>query len=512
MYSLRRRLLLVLATGFGVLTVGSGLVLSDVVAARITAEFDTVLLAKARAFVALTEQEAGQIELDYVPETMPEFERAERPEYFQYWLDDGTMLLRSRRLLVDLPRHPALAAEPRIRDVTLPDGRPGRLIELAYVPKAGGAGGDPTPGPGPEAIGPAPAGHSVILVLARDRIDADRLIAGVRTAIFGVGGVALALAVLLVWRVLVAGFRPLDLVTAQVERLDADRLGARVALPRTPSELARVVLELNRLLDRLETSLERERRFAGNVAHELRTPLAELRTLAAVGARWPEDRASVTRFFDDVEAIAGRMEGVVTDLLLLARCHAGIESVAAQTVSLGEAVSTAWSRVSARKLLGPLRTDLGFCLQGVEDVVIESDPGKLAMILTNLFGNAVSYASPNTEIRCSLRRTGARFQLEVANVAERLSPAELQRLAEPFWRKDEARSAEEHAGLGLTLVAALAALLGLEVRYAQDDDGTFRVVLTGAAQERRAVPTCAEGRPPHADRRAPALPTQGVPS
>ncbi len=114
---------------------------------------------------------------------------------------------------------------------------------------------------------------------------------------------------------------------AQVRSLDADSLHTRVALVETPREVAPIVDQLNGLLDRLDDSFARERRFTGNVAHELRTPIAELRTLAEVGKKWPEDTASVVGFFEDVNDVAGRMETVIADLLLLARCEAGVERV-----------------------------------------------------------------------------------------------------------------------------------------------------------------------------------------
>jgi hypothetical protein len=71
------------------------------------------LLVKARALAALSEQENGQIEFDYEPDSMPEYERLERPEYFQLWLDNGTALFRSGRLDRDLPRTPSLTIRRR---------------------------------------------------------------------------------------------------------------------------------------------------------------------------------------------------------------------------------------------------------------------------------------------------------------------------------------------------------------------------------------------------------------
>ena len=81
---------------------------------------------------------------------------------------------------------------------------------------------------------------------------------------------------------------------------------------------------------------------------------------------------------------------------------------------------------------------------------------------------------------CVGKCNGARFSVEITNAAaEPLEPADLKNLAEPFWRKDEARSGADHVGLGLSVVSALAELLRLDVGYDQDRDGTFRVRLAG---------------------------------
>jgi len=486
MASIRNRLMIVLAAGFAVLIIGTGLVMERVLEARVTEEFDVALLATARALVALTEQEDGKVQLDYEPAAFPAFEREDDPDYFSFWLDDGKLLLTSRRLVGDLPRMAPVQGGERIRDMELPGGRPGRLVQVDYVPAWGGDLGDLdgdafTATPGPK--------RGLTLVVARSRERLDDLIRGILVAILGIGALTTVLAGLLVWRALAVGLAPVDRIAARVEALDADSLDARVELPRTPRELAPIVDQLNALLARLHASFERERRFAGNVAHELRTPIAELRALAEVGGRWPGDEASVAAFFDDVEDIAGRMEGVVADLLLLARCQAGIETAEHRPVGLRDAILDAWANHEGRASAAGLRVDLDV----PPDLVLDSDAGKLGLILTNVLGNAVSYARPRSEVRASAKQEGARFRLDVANPADPLGAEDLARLAEPFWRKDPARAAPDHAGLGLSVVCELATLLGLVVGFSQDPEGTFRVWLTGPSRGRTRAPTVGIG-------------------
>jgi signal transduction histidine kinase len=304
-----------------------------------------------------------------------------------------------------------------------------------------------------------------VMVVARSREQLDGLIASTRFAILGAGAAAALLAAILVWLAVTAGLRPVRTISEQVRTLHAENLRARVAAPGAPSELAPIVQQLNGLLARLEASFERERRFASHVAHELRTPIAELRSLAEVGGRWPEDLASTRRFFTDVHDIAGRMERVVVDLLLLARCHAGVEKAQRRPVRLAPLV---------RSQPGADRVEIDV----PEDLVVDSDPGKLSLIVTNLLDNALAYATPGGSVRCGAEARDGRFQLEIVNPSGPLTEEDMRNLAEPFWRKDRARSPEGHSGLGLSLVAALAQLLGLEVSF-RHEGGLFRARLCG---------------------------------
>src|SRR5688572_22532591 len=123
MKSIRRRLIVPLLLGSSLLILAAGLLLSGWISRRLLAEMDHALLAKARALVTLTGQEAGEVEIDFADEHMPEFSAVTaggEPEYFELWLADGTVLERSESLgSHDLPRFPRLAKEPRFRDVSL---------------------------------------------------------------------------------------------------------------------------------------------------------------------------------------------------------------------------------------------------------------------------------------------------------------------------------------------------------------------------------------------------------
>lgn len=478
-WSIRRRLALWLALGLLLVFGAAGALTASALCSRVTEEFDDGLIARARALQALTEQESGRIEFDYRPGALPEFERAEAPEYFQFWLEDGQVLLRSSRMPegVDLPLAEGFRPTPRLSDAALPDGRAGRVVQISFQPNFATEDGDDEDVLSDPKADLSAQTPGVTLVVARGRASLDALIARMRWIVYGIGGAAALLAVLLVWRALAAGFRPIEQIARQVETLGTGAWQDRIESVDAPVEVAPVAERMNALLGRLQELYERERRFTGNVAHELRTPIAELRSLASVAGRWPDDPVAMQQFFGDVGSIAGRMDGMVADLLLLARCQAGVEAVHPAPIALADAVDTAWqaSLTRAARAGTLLQRDIS------EGLTIQSDPGKFAILLGNLLGNAVSHGLPGQPIGCTARTKAGQFRLEITNACEPLSPEELAHLTEPFWQRDPARTSAEHSGLGLTLVGALASLLALDVRFDQPQSGQFRVVVEGKA-------------------------------
>ncbi len=481
MRSLRARLFVYLIGGSAVLLLVAGFALSATIAAWLQSEFDRALEAKAKALAALTEWETDQIEFEFRSELMPEFGAAASPEYFELWLADGSLNRRSPSFdasdatrAARLVKSPHRAATASFMDVRLPDGRRGRQIQLDFVPSLDSEG-DPaetagTPVPAP--VSASVPGATLIVARERERLDADVRRLELVVAGFGVG-LMLALAGLtqLALRV---GLGSLDRLTGQVRALDVTSLDTRVDVAAPPAEIAAVVQQVNALLDRLEAGFRRERRLSSDIAHELKTPIAELRNLCEVGARWPEDRAAVREFFEDAEAIAEQMERIVVHLLALARYDEGREQVWTTPVPVAEVVDAAWkplAREAAAKGL-ELRQDISRRLR------FETDPEKFALVVSNVLSNAVAYSPPGTTVICASEEASGRALVSFSNRAENLEPQDLAVMFDRFWRKDEARAGGRNVGLGLALVRALADLLDIEIETGLSPDKTFRITLS----------------------------------
>ena len=481
MRSLRTRLFVYLIGGAAVLFVGAGVVLRTIVVDSLQREFDRALRAKASGLIALTEQEAGQIEFEFDGEHMPEFGAGASSEYFELWLADGSLVQRSPSFdASDLTRPATLARSPPpvttpiYRDVRLPDGRRGRQIQIEFVPSIDPEGDAAetrdAPSPGPVASGLLPA----TLLVAREREELDAGLRRLELTLAGLGAALLLALAGLMQLALRVGLRSLERLTGQVRTLDVTSLDTRVAVPTPPEEIAVVVEQINALLARLEAGFQRERRLSSDIAHELKTPIAELRNLSEVGARWPEDRASVRQFFEDAGAIAQQMERIVVHLLALARYDEGREQVWTGPVWVAEVVDAAWKPLAREAAAKRLE----FRQQVSRELRFDTDPEKFALIVSNLLSNAVAYSPPDSAVVCASEETSARASVSFSNRADNLEPQDLAVMFDRFWRKDEARTGGRNVGLGLALVRAMADLLGIDVEPQILPDRTFRVTLS----------------------------------
>ncbi|HSS77462.1 MAG TPA: ATP-binding protein [Thermoanaerobaculia bacterium] len=477
MSSLRGRLTAGLLIGTGVLLAAGGWVLDHVLSTRLKRDYDAALLTRAKTLATLTEQGSGRVWLQYTDEVMPDFGLRRHPDYFELWLANGSVVERSRSLgQRDLPRSGASLEHPRLRDLTLPDGRAGRCAEITFHPLSEQEEDH-------LRDTEQPSGHSssanqlrTILVVAHGREELDAFLGTIHLTLSLVAFGLLLGTAALVKIVVGAGLAPLNDLGRRLETMDAESLGETLELAGAPAELVPMIRHLNGLLARLQESFSRERAFSANLAHELRTPLAELRAITEVALKWPEDSSAWQASLAEIRTIGLQMETLVVNLLALARCDARQSTVHTSEVVLRELAASAWSGVSSTAR----EKGMAFRLEVPEGLLLVTDREKLALILSNLFANAVAYGSPGSAVRCLGETTPSGFALSVSNSTADLVEDDLPRIFDRFWRKDAARSDGQHAGLGLALVAALCERLDLG-KAARLQEGCFEITLTGAA-------------------------------
>jgi two-component system OmpR family sensor kinase len=227
------------------------------------------------------------------------------------------------------------------------------------------------------------------------------------------------------------------------------------------------------MLDHLEASDRRLRRFVADASHELRTPLAAVRAYAELFGRGAAARPQdLERSMVGITREAERMSLLVDDLLLLARLDEG-RPLAKKPVDLGALVGEA---VDAARVVEPDRP----IEASVEPVTVEGDRDRLRQVLDNLFANARTHTPPATPVSVELHRVDGRARLSVADRGPGLSEEQASRVFERFYRGDGSRArASGGAGLGLSIVAAVTEAHGgtAEVLPTPGGGATFVITL-----------------------------------
>ncbi|WAJ71217.1 sensor histidine kinase [Catenovulum adriaticum] len=253
--------------------------------------------------------------------------------------------------------------------------------------------------------------------------------------------------------------RSLKNLTQQTQQLNADSLTSRFDVEPLPKELKPLAKCLNDLIARLEQSFTRERQFSDDLAHELRTPLAGIRTTAEVAAKWPDKTPE--NDFNDIATSAAQMQLTVDRLLMLARLENKIESSNTQSCQVDSIVETIlglWNeQFNAKSLQMKQQIDTSCHIQ--TDAVI------LQMLLSNIIGNAIEYAPEKSELDLVLNKN----YFLLVNDAPDLTADDVKHLFERLWRADKSRTVETHAGLGLSIAKRCADLLGFSITAQLDD-------------------------------------------
>ncbi|WP_432178850.1 ATP-binding protein [Streptomyces sp. NBC_00063] len=266
------------------------------------------------------------------------------------------------------------------------------------------------------------------------------------------------------WLVTRRALRPVEGIRSEMSAITASQdLARRVPEPATHDEVARLARTTNETLAALETSVERQRRFVADASHELRSPIASLRTQLEVGAAHPE-----LLDVDGAVADTVRLQELASGLLLLARLDAG-ERPGEARVDLATLAGEELSQRPAG------RVAVGTHLQPVE---VAGSRSQLARVVGNLLDNAQRHARSRVDI--AVRAEGPWAVVEVGDDGGGVPQAERERIFERFVRLDDARARDDGgAGLGLAIARGVAVRHGgaLTVRSSPAGGALFELRL-----------------------------------
>jgi signal transduction histidine kinase len=280
--------------------------------------------------------------------------------------------------------------------------------------------------------------------------------------------IILALAAAAVWLVVGRALSPVEKIRHAVTDITSADLSRRVPDPGTPDEIGRLALTMNEMLARLEQSAQRQRRFVADASHELRSPLAAIRTTLEVGLAHP-DRAPWPTIAGRAAEQSIRLEGLIENLLLLARADEG------------HGIEASDQRVDIDRLLRDIAvaTTSGVALEvkTAGTPVVSGNAESLSRLFRNIIDNALRHAAGKVQVTAETVDTAVR--VEVADDGPGIPAEERERVFDRFVRLDGSRNRNTgSSGLGLAIAREITTAHHGRITIGDNPSGGARVVIS----------------------------------
>jgi signal transduction histidine kinase len=332
------------------------------------------------------------------------------------------------------------------------------------------------------------------LVVAKNLDDVDETVRILTASLILAIPAVVAVLAFLVWWLTGRVLRPVEAIRSEVANIQGTDLQRRVPVPGSYDEISRLARTMNAMLDRVEHATERQRRFVADASHELRSPLAAIRTRIEVGLAHPDgtDWVGLAR---SIHREGARLEHLVDDLLVLSRTDgsasaaggsAGTAGGSSGTVGRGEAeVADLDELVLAEVEAVRARGRVAVKLAPFSAARLPGRPDDLRRLVRNLLDNAERHAAG--AVRVSLSTEDGAAELVVADDGEGIPPGDAERVFERFFRLQPARDRDSGgAGLGLAIVRDVATAHGGRAWVAPTAGGAevhVRLPLGGAGRQ-----------------------------
>ncbi len=396
-------------------------------------EFDEVLdahLAQAAALLVVqSSHELDELETEHAPL----LHKYARRVAFQVWNKEHQLRLHS----ANAPQQPLASEERGFSDHTI-DGHRWRVFSTWNE-------------------------SAEYLIQVAERADVrDELARGIAGNMLKPLFISLPLLALLLWIAVARGLRPLDKLTREVEQRAPDNLAALDASS-APREVVPLIERLNRLFTLIEASMQKERRFTADAAHELRTPVAAIKAQAQV-ARAACSEAERNHALDNAILGCDRAAHLIEQLLTLARIDT-LGNDVTEVCQLRVVAAEVIAAIAPAALSQHVRLEL---TEGTE-MEARCNPVLLRILLRNLIDNAVRHTQPGTSVWVSITNQQGLASLSVNDNGPGIPEAELARVSERFYRP--IGTSASGSGLGLSIVNRIAEIHGATLRIAPQNEG-----------------------------------------
>jgi two-component system heavy metal sensor histidine kinase CusS len=359
------------------------------------------------------------------------------------------------------------ASQPRSRpDRSLPmKGRNGQPFRVTSTAAAVGS----------------PATHTYTIQIAIDVSQKEKFLARFRRWFWASLLGAFAIFPLIGYQIARHGIRPVEEIAATAGRISSTNLRERILAEGYPFELASLAGTFNQMLDRLEESFERISRFSADIAHDLRTPVNNIRGEAEVALARAR---TIDQYRDVLESCLEegvRLSDLIGDLLFLARAESPLTHLNRQRVNVTELLGGVREYYEASAAEGGVSLTTAV---GAEPVIAELDRTLVQRAVGNLISNAVAHTPPGGSVVLASDAEGATIRIEVSDTGAGIPAEALPRVFDRFFRVDQSRSqASGGTGLGLAIVQSIMLLHGGKAEIAsqvgQGTKVTLRMPVSG---------------------------------
>jgi len=309
-----------------------------------------------------------------------------------------------------------------------------------------------------------PIGRPARFILQVGKVEADvpRLRALLLTTLAAALILGLPVAALGGWWLAGRALAPVRAMTETANRIEAKNLAERLPLPPRNDELGKLAHTFNQLLDRLQAAFQRERRFTADVSHDLRTPLALMKSSIGVALNRPRSATELQGTLVEIDGQIDRLSGILDASLTLSRADSGQLGEHFAPLNLSELLvdlaetSTPYAEEERNQTVA---CDIA------ADLWVKGDRDYLTRLFLNLLDNAMQYTPPGGTIRLTAAPDGGQIAAVIEDDGPGIAPEDLSHVFDRFYRADKARTGgiREHAGLGLSIAQAIAHAHGGEI-------------------------------------------------
>lgn len=304
--------------------------------------------------------------------------------------------------------------------------------------------------------------HTDTIQIAVDVSLEEALLARYRIWFWGIMIASSILFPMIGYRIARQGIRPVEDIAATARKITSSNLRERIRAEGYPSELASLAATFNDMLHRLEESFERISRFSTDIAHDLRTPVHNIRGESEVALARARTAAEYRDVIESNLEEAVRLSDLIGDLLFLSRAKSPLTPLHREPIRIGELLAT------VRDYYEASASNAGISLVACNNsspatgnLTAELDRSLMLRAISNLVSNAIAHTPPGGTVQLTAAAVDAEIRIKVSDTGVGIPPEALPKVFDRFFRVDPARSkASGGTGLGLAIVQSIMTLHG----------------------------------------------------